>query len=424
MFLALMIISFIIFMIIGFPVAFAMLFSSTLYIIFSGTVDFIYVAQKMTSSLISFPLLAIPFFVLAGCLMNEVKVGDKIFNFANTLVGHVKGGLAHVNILASFIFAGMSGSSTADAGGLGLVEIEAMNKAKYPPAFSAGISAASSAIGPIVPPSVMLVLYGVASSTSVGKLFLGGIFPGVLMVISMMIQASIIAHKRNFPAKGSFNFKNILSVGKQGFFAILTPVLLLFSIFSGIVTPTELGVILNIYLLILGLLYKTINLKKIKRALVNSFYLISQILILVSSASVFGTILIRENVPQMLLNIISKLPFLNGTTFLLLLCLVLLILGMFIEGIAVLTMMTPIVIPMAKLMGIDFIQLGVVMVLAIEIGLITPPFGLCCFITADIAKVPVLDVFRESSKFLISLVIVLLILIFFPNSVLFLANLI
>jgi len=417
-----MIIFFIIFLIIGFPVAFAMLFSSTLYIIFSGNLDFIYVAQKMTSSLISFPLLAIPFFVLAGSLMNEVRVGEKLFNFANSLIGHVKGGLAHVNILASFIFAGMSGSSTADAGGLGLVEIEAMNKAKYPPAFSAGISAASSAIGPIVPPSVMLVLYGVASSTSVGKLFLGGIIPGVLMAVSMMIQASIIAHKRNFLAEGSFNLLNILSVGRKGFFAILTPVFLLFFIFAGIVTPTELGIILNIYLLFIGLLYKTINLKKIKRALVNSFYLISQILILVASASVFGTILIRENVPQILLDIITKLPFINGNIFLLLLCLVLLILGMFIEGIAILTMMTPIVVPIAKLMGIDLIQLGVVMVLAIEIGLVTPPFGLCCFITANIAKVPASAVFREASKFLISLVIVLLILVLFPNSVLFLVN--
>lgn len=424
MVLMILFISFLLFMALGFPIAFAMLLSSLLYIVFNGSPAYIFVAQRITSSLISFPLLAIPFFVVAGNLMNELDISRRIFNFASSLVGHLKGGLAHVNIIASFIFSGMSGSAAADAGGLGLIEIRAMERENYPSDFSAAITAASAAIGPIVPPSVMLVIYGVMTGTSVGRLFIAGIVPGIMMVLCLMIAVHIISIYRDFPTSGSFSFKRMLQSLKEGFFALLTPIILLYLLITGIVTPSELGVILIFYLLLMGIIYRTISFQVVKRALIESLFLNAQVLFLIATASIFGNILLRENVPGMLMVLIERFPILNEVTFLILLSLVLLFLGCFVEGVAILSLMVPIVAPIAASLHINPVQLGLVMVLAIMLGLITPPLGIGVFITSDIAGVPVNKVFKESFKFLIPLVIVLLLTIFFSETILYLPRLV
>jgi len=339
-----------IFLYIGLPVAFCTLLSSILYLLINGSLPYVYIAQRMVTSLNSFTLLAIPLFIIAGNLMNELKVSEKIFDFASSLVGHYNGGLGHVNVIASLIFSGMSGSQAADAAGLGCVEIKTMNEAGYPRPFTAAITAASSAIGPIVPPSVMLLMYGVMTRTSVGELFVSGFIPGILMAIALMFIIYRIAKRRKFPKGGKFSFSRMISSFKGGFFALLSPVILLILLITGIVTPTELGVILVFYTLLVGLIYKSISLKCIAKALVDSNYMICQILLLIASAEVFSTLLLRESLPEILLNIFEKYP-LNNTTFFLLLSSTLLILGCFMEGLCIEVLMIPLVTPIALKLG-------------------------------------------------------------------------
>jgi len=420
--LILIILVFFILMAMGYPVALSMLLPSVLYAIINEYLPPIIVIQKILSSLVSFPLLAIPFFILAGNLMNELNISKKIFNSANSIVGHLKGGVAHANILASFVFAGMSGSAVADAGGLGLIEIEMMNRQKFPKAFSAAVTAASSSLGPIVPPSVMLIIFAVMTGTSTMKLFLAGFIPGIVMVIAMMILVIIIAGKRNFPRGAPFNFFYTFNLLKKDLLAVFTPAILLYFLISGVITPTEIGIVLIFYVLLLSVLYKYISFKLIKSSLINAASLTAQVLFLIACASLFGNILLRENLPGLIFSFVEKMQ-LNGTTFLLLLSGILLLLGTVMEGTAILTLMVPIVVTVASKLGVDFVHLGLVMVLAIEIGLITPPFGLCCFITSDIAKVPVDEVFRESYQFLVALFIVLILIIILPDIFLYLPRL-
>jgi len=413
--------SFIIFLYVGFPIAVSMLLSSILYIVINGSPLHIYIAQRMISSLNSFTLLAIPFFIIAGNLMNQSDVSKKRFDFANRLVGHWKGGLAYVNVVASLIFSGMSGSSAADVGGLGLTEIEAMKKANYPPAFSAAITAASSAIGPIVPPSVMLVLFGVMTRTSVGKLFLSGFIPGILMAIGLIITIRLLVVHRKFPKGEKFSFYMLGKSLKKNIFALITPIILLLFLITGIVTPSELCIILIFYTILIGLIYKSISFKIIIKSLINSAYLTAQVLFLIAAASTFGTIIVRENVCDKLFILIEKFS-VSNTIFLFLLSIVLLILGCFMEGISIQVLITPLVAPIASKLGIDMVQLGLVMVLAIEIGLITPPVGVGVLIASNIANVPVAKTFREALWFIIPLFITLLMLIIFPDLILWLSR--
>lgn len=410
---------FLIFLYIGIPVGFSMLFSSIFYIIINGTPSLIFVVQRLTSSLNSFTMLAIPFFIVAANLMNELNISIRIFDFASALFGHFKGGLAYVNVFASLIFSGMSGSSAADFGGLGNIEIREMNRKNYPRAFSAAVTAASSAIGPIFPPSVMLVLFGVMTGTSVGRLFIGGVIPGILMTIALMIAVKTRTFHGEFPEGEKFSFFKIVKSLKENIFALIAPILLLFFLITGVATPSELGIMLIFYTLFMGFLYKSISFKRIKKALIDSAYLGGQILFMIAAASVFSTILVRENVPQMLLSLMNEFS-LNNVSFLIILNIVLLILGCFVEGVSLEVLMVPLVTQMALGFDIDTVQLGVIMVLSIEIGLITPPLGVGVYITSNIANIPINETFRESWLFFIPLVIILLLITIFPDLVLWL----
>jgi len=406
----------------GIPVGFSMLFASIFYIIINGSPAFIFVVQRLSSGLDSFTLLAIPFFILAANLMNELDVSKKIFDFANTLVGHFKGGLVYVNIIASLIFSGMSGSSAADFGGLGNVEINEMKRKNYPKALSAAVTAASSAIGPVFPPSVMLVLFGVMTRTSVGRLFLGGVIPGILMTIVLMAASKLKINNIEIPEGEKFYLIKVVKNLKENIFAIFAPALLLIFLITGIVTPSELGIILVIYTLFVGFLYKRLSFNRIQKGIVDSVYLGGQILFMIATASVFSNILIRENVPQILLSLMSQF-YINEVSFLILLEILLLFLGCFLEGTSLEILLVPIVTPVAIGLGIDTTQLGVIMVLAIEIGLITPPMGMGVFIASHIAKVSVEKTFHESWLYFWPLLLVLLLITIFPNLVLWLPNL-
>lgn len=418
----LMFIVFLVLIGIGVPIVFSMLGASVLYIFLQDALSKVFIAQRMISSLNSFILLAIPFYITAGCLMNEMGVSKKIFSFAEALVGHMRGGLAHVNIIASLIFAGMSGSGAADVSGLGKIEIKAMVDAKYPKAFSAAITAASATIGPIVPPSINLVIFGVMTETSIGALFLSGFFPGIFMAIIFMIVVVLYMIKKDFPIGDPFSLKQAINNFISGFFAIMSPIVLLTFLIRGIVTPSELGIIMVFYTLLVGLIYREISLKKILSALEDSAILTSQVMFLIAAASIFGTILVRENIPRMISDLLNVLTLSQGS-FLLLLSLAVLFLGCFMEGIAILVLMVPMATPIAQELGVDMVHLGLVMVLGVMIGSITPPFGFGVYIASDIAKVDVTKVFKESIKFIIPLIIILIFIIIFPGFVLYLPRL-
>ena len=409
-------------LLIGIPIAFCMLLSSIFCIIINGYPSFMFVVQKLNSELGSFVLLAIPFFIIAANLMNELQISKRLFDFANTLVGHFKGGLIYVNILASLIFSGMSGSSAADFGGLGVVEIAEMKKKNYPAVLSAAITAASSVIGPVFPPSIMLVIFGVMTRTSTGRLFLGGAIPGILTAISLMIFSKLKINHIEIPEGEKFCIIKVIKSFKESFFANLTPILLILSLILGIVTPSELGILLIIYTLFVGFLYKGISFNRIQKALVDSLYLSGQILFMVTASSIFGGILIRENVSILLLSLIDQFD-INKVVFLIFLNILMLLLGCFMEGISIEILLIPIVTPIAINLGIDMTQLGVIMVLAIEIGLITPPMGDGVFIVSYIAKVKSQEVFHEVWLYFWAMVIVLFSITIFPNLVLWLPNL-
>jgi tripartite ATP-independent transporter DctM subunit len=364
----------------------------------------------------------LPFFIWAGFLMNTMGISERIFAFADSLVGHVKGGMGHVNILASVIFAGMSGSATADAAGLGNIEIKAMLDRGYDPDFSAAITAASSCIGPIMPPSVMMVVYAVMAGVSTWSMFLAGFIPGVIMAIFLGVKVYFKAKRCDYPVSPKCSFREVLKVGRDAFFALLSPVIILGSIAGGIVTPTEAGVLSIVYALFLGVLYKTLTWKSFTDSVKDSVRTAGMIFPIVSAAAVFGWLVTASgaamNIADLLLSITT-----NKTILLLLINAILLVVGMFIEAIAALMIFTPIFLPLAMKVGIDPIHLGVVMVFNLTLAINTPPVGECLYIVADMAKISLERTIKAVIPFLIPLILALLLISVFPETVLLLPRL-
>jgi tripartite ATP-independent transporter DctM subunit len=406
-------VSLVLLLILKVPVAFAMIISSLLALSAAGNVPMIVVPQRLWGGLESFPLLAIPFFVLAGILMNKGGGAEAIFRFCLTGLGHIRGGLAYVNVLASIIFAGMSGAATADAAGLGAIEIEAMKKEGYKPEFAAAVTAASSIIGPIIPPSVPLVVYGVMAQVSIGRLFIGGIIPGLVMGLSMMVVIFIVLKKTNQPVKPRAQARDILRAFGESFWALLAPVVILGGIFSGVFTPTEAGVIAAAYSLILGFIYKGFTVKDLPEIMVEAMLTTAQVTFIVAAASLFGWILTRFQFPSHVTNALMSLTN-NKYMALLLISTALLALGCFIDALSLLIMMTPVVVPIAIAFDINLIQMGIVLVLTCMIGLNTPPVGICLYIVSDIAKSPIMKVARALVPFYIALVVSLILFSLFP----------
>lgn len=422
--IAFLIISLIILLLLGVPVALSIGVPSLIYIIIDGNIPNFSAIQRMVAGANTYPLLAVPFFIFAGNLMNTSGVTYRIFNFSNKIVGHIKGGLGHVNVIASIIFAGMSGAAIADAGGLGNIEISAMRKVGYNDGLTIGITAASSTIGPIIPPSLPVVVYAVIASTSVGRLFAAGIIPGLIMGISLMIMIYFLADRYHTPIEKRASFKEMIHSFFSAFWALLTPAIILGGIFFGIFTPTEAAVIASVYAIILGFfIYREMTFKQFMDAVKRSMVSTVQVMFIVVAATLFAWILANEKVPQAVAAYILGLTD-NYYLILLAINIVLLIVGMFMETIASINILVPVLLPIIDQLGIDPIQFGVMMILNLMIGLLTPPFGTVLFVLSGVAEVPVETVAKNTAIFIIPLLVVLAMIVFFPQITLFLPDLI
>jgi tripartite ATP-independent transporter DctM subunit len=408
----------------GMPVAIALAGSSAIFIIFSGSTPPMVVAHRMINGVDSFPLLAVPFFILAGNLMNTAGITERIFNFALALVGWMRGGLGHVNVGASVIFAGMSGAAVADAGGLGAIEIKAMRDAGYDVKFAVGITAASSTIGPIIPPSLPMVIYGVVAGASIGQLFVAGFIPGLLMAVSLSIMISIMARRKGFGRDQPFYWSALWSTFQRALLSLLTPVIIVGGILSGAFTPTEAAVAACAWALFLGMaVYRTLTLPRFLRVSFDTIETTAVVLLVVGAASIFAWILTSNRVPEHFaagLLTISDRPW----VILLLMNLILLAVGCFMETVAAITIMVPVLLPIAVVLGIDPVHFGVMMVLNLMLGLLTPPVGMVLYVLARVAKIPFEQCVVGTAPFLIPLVFVLLLVTFVPAVTMWLPTLI
>ena len=405
----------------GFPVCFSIALTSLLYILKEGMI-LITIPQRMVAGIDTFVFLAVPFFILAGNLMNTGGVTKRIFRFANSLVGFIPGGLGHANVVASIIFAGMSGAAIADAGGLGTIEIEAMKKQGYDPEFSAAVTAASSTIGPIFPPSIPMILFGAMAGVSVGKLFLAGAVPGILMGIALMIMIYIYSKARKYPVSSKLDFKEISGSFREAILPLFTPVIILGGILLGVFTPTEAAIVASAYSFVLGfLIYREIRLADIPKILLKTALTTTVVLFIISTSSIYGWLLCNEQVPQTVAKTLFTITE-NKQLILLILVGFLLVIGCFIETAAALIILVPVLTPLVTNLGIDPVHFGLVMVFALMVGLCTPPVGIVLYTISDIANIKFERVVSATLPFLIPLFIVLLLVTFFPQFSLFLPN--
>jgi tripartite ATP-independent transporter DctM subunit len=406
----------------GMPVVFSLMVSSLVYLLLAG-IDPKIVIQKLVMGPDSFVLLAVPFFILAAQIMNSTGITKRIFRFASTIVGHFPGGLAHVNIVDSMIFAGMSGSAIADASGAGLMEIEAMVSQGYEKSYATAVSAASSTIGPIIPPSIPMVIYAVIAEASVGKLFLGGIVPGILMGVAMMVITYIIAKKRGFYKDRRATLKEFFDAFRGAFLAILTVVILLGGIYTGIFTPTEAAAIAALYALFLGcFVYRELGPRDIFRIFSRIVISCGFITFIISTSAIFSWIIAREQVPQRLAEVMLSLTT-SKTLILFIMNILFLLLGMVMDTNAIMLIFLPIILPVVKAVGVDLVHFGVVVTLNLMIGLLTPPFGMLLFLLNGLTKVPIEDILREVFPYIMVLISVLLLITYWEGLVMFLPNL-
>ena len=405
------------------PIWSSLLVSSSAYLLVAGE-QLTMIARKCVAGMDSFLLLAIPMFVLAAELMNCCGITTYLFKFANTLVGWIPGGMAHTNVVASMLFAGMSGSSAADAAGLGTMDVNAMTDEGYDKPFSAAITAASSCIGPIIPPSIPMVVYSSLAGASIGKLFMGGMVPGILMGLVMMAICYIIAKKRHYPCNKGIHLRTVGKSFVEAIPGIMAPVILLGGIYSGIFTPTEAAAVAALYALLVGvLLYHKIKLADLKRILINTCVNTAMILFIMGAASLFGYVLTIEQIPAKLTSGLLSIST-NKYVMLFIFNIIFLVLGCFMELNSILLIFVPIVLPVARMLGIDLVHFGVVVVINLMIGTLTPPFGMMMYVAAGIAKEPVHKVIRELIPFYVGLVLLLLLITYFPAVVTLLPNLI
>ncbi len=379
--------------------------------------------QQMVRGLDSFILVSVPAFILAGNIMNEGGITKRLFHFANCLIGHVRGGLAHANVLCSVIFAGMSGSAIADAGGLGSIEIKAMNDNGYEPEFSCAVTAASSTIGPIIPPSVPAVIYAASGGVSVGRLFLAGFLPGIILAVAMMLLIYFISVKRGYGQNSKVRFTELRESFFDSLWALLTPVVLLGGIFSGIFTPTEAAAISVVYaLLVSAFIYKELTFKKLYKTLLDSLLTSAVVGIIIAVSFGLSFLFTLSQVPQKLAIILSSVTT-NPILILLILNFFFFILGMFMDPTASILIVTPILMPIITKVGIDPVHFGIVMILNLMIGLLTPPVGMSLYTVANIGKISIEKLIKELIPFYVILLVVLLLLTIYPQITLFLPSL-
>lgn len=379
--------------------------------------------QQVLQGTESSALVAIPFFILAGNLLNALGMTDRIFAFASAAVGHIRGGLAQVNILSSLLFSGISGAAVADCAALGTVEIKAMRERGYAADFSASVTAASSIIGPMFPPSIPLLIYAFVASESVGRLFLAGVVPALLITLALMVHVWIVARRQNLPILERASLAEILSHGLDGLLAILAPVIILAGMLTGVATASEAGVITCIYTLALGLYYRTFTWQRLAQAFRESVHLTGLVVLMLGFSTVIAWVLSISQVPQSLASfVLSSIT--QPWVFLLVYLLFFLILGTVFDTLAAMVVLMPVVLPIADAMGFDRVHFGVLTVFALMIGILTPPLGIALYIMMDIAKEPFGRLSRAIIPFLIPLIIALFIVAYVPQISLFLPDLI
>ena len=408
----------------GLPIGHAMIGGSILYLYLAG-LDMGTAAEQLLNGMYSsFILLAIPLFILAAEFMNSGSIMDRLLRFCNALVGRFRGGLAQVNVVQSIIFASMSGSALADAAGSGKLMQTLMTKdRKYTASFAAAVTAASSVIGPVIPPSIPLVLYALVSDTSIGYLFLGGVVPGLLIGVVQMLLIAVTARRRNFPVEKPVPLRELPRITGEAFPALMMPVILLGCLYGGVTTPTEAAALAAAYaLLICVVLYRSVRWSDVYSSLLRSARITISIGMLIAGALVFNYVITVENIPKALAAMLQGYA-LSPISFLLLANLLLLALGCFLEGTTILLIIVPVLLPTAAALGVDLVHFGVVAVLNIMIGLITPPYGLLLYVMVKIAEVPLKDLVRDVLPFLAVMIGALALITFMPGLVLFLPRL-
>lgn len=408
----------------GLPIGHAMIAGSIFYLLLAGQDLSIAAEQLLNGMYTNYVILAVPLFILAAELMNIGSMTERLLRFCDALVGRFRGGLAQVNIVQSVIFAGMSGSAIADAAGTGRMMQAMMTKdGKYPPSFAAALTAVSSVIGPIIPPSIPMVLYALVSDASIGFLFLGGVIPGLLMAGAQMIIVAQAARRRNFPVEPPIPLRQLPGITWRAFPALMMPVVLLGGIYGGATTPTEAAAVAAAYALaVSALLYRSVTLPALYASLAYSARTTASIGMLIAGALVFNYVVTIENIPETVKALLSGWN-LTPLTFLLLVNLILLVLGCLLEGTAILLIVVPVLIPTAKALGIDMVHFGVIVVVNIMMGLITPPYGLLLFIMTNITGVPLRDIVRECMPFLGAMIVALALITLVPDLTLWLPRL-
>jgi tripartite ATP-independent transporter DctM subunit len=418
-----LLVGFLLLLVIGAPVAIALAGSSLIYVMLEGVQPHLVVLHRMIGGIDSFPLLAIPFFIMAGSLMNSAGITNRIYDFALALVGWLKGGLGHVNVVGSVIFAGMSGTAVADAGGLGNIEIKAMRDHGYSVDFAVGVTGASSTIGPIIPPSLPFVIYGVMANASIGKLFAAGVIPGLVMALTMMIMVTYYAHTRGWHRDAKFSIVNLWTTFKRAFLPLLTPIILVGGMTTGVFTPTEAAIAATAYAILLGMgIYRSLSLKKLIKVSMETAETTAIILLIVAGASIFGYLItltkVTDNVSALVLSITTT-PWI----VLLLVNIFLLIVGCFMETIASITILVPVLLPLMDKIGVDPVHFGLIMVLNLMIGLLTPPVGMVLYILARVANISFERTTKACLPFLVPLLVSLALVTYWPSMVMFLPNL-
>ena len=408
-------IAFVILLVIGVPISISIGASAVLGCVSLGY-PLVVIGQKMVSGADSFLLIAVPLFILAGNLMNAGKITEKIFDTAKELVGWIPGGLAHSNVVASIIFAGMSGSAVADAGGLGAIEMEAMTKNGYDEDFSGAVTAASSVIGPIFPPSIPLIIYGSVASVSVSELFMGGVIPGILMGVLLMVMIFFYAIKRGYE-RHPFRLMALLRQFIFSVPALITPLIILSGFTLGWFTPTEASSVAVVYSLLIALfLYRTLDWKAFKKCLLDSALSSANTLFIIGTSTLLTYVMAMEGISKSMADIILGISS-NPYVILLVINVLLLVLGMVMEPGAILTLMLPVLLPIASGLGLNLVHFGVIVVLNLMIGQVTPPFGVCLFVISDVNKIKLEHLYRSILPFLIPLLLTLLLVTYVPGIV-------
>ncbi|MCI9352177.1 MAG: TRAP transporter large permease [Lawsonibacter sp.] len=410
--------------IIRMPISFSMMVAPIVYFLVANPNRLNSLYSVITGNMIAgFTMLAAPLFVFMANVLNESEITDKMFNFCNGLLGRMKGGTAQVNVLISLIFSGMTGSAIADASGIGLMEIQQMKKEGYDAEFSCAITAASATIGPIFPPSIPMVIYGMLSGASVGKLFMGGMIPGVLLAIMLMVYVFFISHKRNYPSGVIMSLRQFLRATLVALPALLTVVLLLFGIYGGVCTPTEAGALASAYALLIGfLVYRSLGWEKLKVILVKTAANTATLALLCGSAYLFSYVVALEKIPATVASFVTGIcP--NKYIFLLVVNIVFLLLGCVLDVSTIQLVFVPMVLPLVKAFGIDLIHFGVVICLNMMIGLSTPPFGMLLFIVSGLGKTKIAGVIKEILPMVIIMIALLFLCTYVPSIVMFLPNL-